>query len=263
MDCARLFSASVKPVVLTHSKGLTAPTIEISSGVEFCSGEYASANNYIPHVPVPLEDWKVCATEDFSGDLNEVVNSPYTSVGIFAVPSPIREEIEQLNKVTSDADDYLHLAKTFARYVVPHFHIVPQSFFSHALVVNEPGERTTTIDTRTMRRPGLHVDSWSDGEGETRFASKIRFNVNLGPGRRAFLFASKGLAPLGDWDGSLEPDAYYNFLRFAPNTKIYRVTLDPGMAYIAATECLIHDATTSMESTRRCISYQLRGRLYS
>ena len=254
----RQFSAEVLPVVLDRYFEQT-PTIELNAGVTFCDDEFSLRHNYIAHVPIPDESsWRKDSIEKYHGREFDLIRNIYCRVGVFALPTPLLEVIKRLNGISDQEGDYIGVTRAIARYLVPRFGLIPSTFIEHPIVTHEPGLISTTIDSKTSKRPGLHLDSWSEAESEGRFASKIRFNVNLGPGDRAFTFASKGLSQL---DAPIAPDAYYQFLRTYPGTPIFRITLKPGTGYIAATECVIHDGTTSVAQALGAMSYQVRARV--
>jgi hypothetical protein len=259
LGVSQLFSTKVNPIII-EKYFKTLPIIEVNSGVDFCDAVYSDLHNYIHGVPIPNDKWVSCNPDEYVGSESEFISKQYSSVGFISLPPILVEEVRRLNKLTDYLADYSDISKSVARYLVPHFEIHPSTFVNHDLIKHNAGVRSTTVDQKTQKRPGLHIDSWSSEEDENRLTSKIRFNVNLGPGKRSFLFASRGINVQGEWDGNLDPSAYYNFLRSSPSTPIYRVTLEPGMGYVAATECLIHDGSTATEEFLPAISYQLRGK---
>lgn len=251
----------IKPIIIPDFfSGL--PIIQKSPGVEFVDVEYAAKHNYIERSPVPIEHWSDVDSSEFVGTEDVFVVNRYELVGVMSVPKTIRDRIHRINNMNCDVDEYTRVARSFVRYVVPHFNIHPSSFVSHNLEIHAPGIRNTTMDPVRNRRPGLHLDSWSESEQESREKSKIRFNINLGPGRRAFIFSSAKLdtearVTTNESSGS----DYYRIMNKYPNLDVYRIVLEPGQAYVAATECIIHDATTSVDNKLPSVSYQLRGLL--
>ncbi len=119
-----------------------------------------------------------------------------------------------------------------------------------------PGNVTVTKDTVRGRNAihyvGMHVDSWVDVPLHERKYSKNRICINVGREARQFLFINIGLArmnailnrtPLG---GSLYygSDLGHDFTRAYPNYPVIRLTIQPGEAYIAPTENVIHDGSS-------------------
>jgi uncharacterized protein len=136
----------------------------------------------------------------------------------------------------------------------------------HALDGNEPrvvrlgrsapGELTATWDTVAGRagvhHVGLHVDSWFGTPLSTREHSQNRICVNAGRSPRHFLFINLGLARmnaiLNGTDLSEMPyygsDLGHEFMAAFPGYPVVRLTIQPGEAYIAPTENIIHDGST-------------------
>ncbi|WP_258534772.1 hypothetical protein [Streptomyces sp. PT12] len=117
-----------------------------------------------------------------------------------------------------------------------------------------PGDRaTTTEDSATDRRIGLHVDNFDRLTCPRRHQGRRRLCLNLGPGPRYLL--------IGDHDvqqicRTLHPDA--DLARYYPHTqdvrayvaaghplRCLRIRLEPGEGYIAPTELLPHDGSTA------------------
>ncbi|WP_454798682.1 radical SAM protein [Novosphingobium lindaniclasticum] len=120
----------------------------------------------------------------------------------------------------------------------------------------ETGKTTVTKDAIRGREGehyvGMHVDSWTGLPLAEREHAQNRICVNLGRSPRSFLFVNLSLARMHAvlHGTSLAGTAYYGsdlghaFLRAFPNYPVVRLTIEPGEAYIAPTENLIHDATT-------------------
>jgi hypothetical protein len=99
---------------------------------------------------------------------------------------------------------------------------------------------------------GLHVDSWFDTPLSLREHSQNRICVNAGRSPRHFLFINLGLARMNAiLNGTdLSQMAYYGsdlgheFMAAFPGYPVVRLTIQPGEAYIAPTENIIHDGST-------------------
>jgi hypothetical protein len=109
---------------------------------------------------------------------------------------------------------------------------------------------STTIDRSDGKRIGLHIDQWERQPLASVRSARNRLCLNMGPGARYLVFvavdlwdiaASCGVAPTNPFT-TRKAQVY---LRQHPMTNVYRLRIEPGEAYIASTECLIHDGQAS------------------
>jgi hypothetical protein len=118
----------------------------------------------------------------------------------------------------------------------------------------EWGLVTTTLNPRTSQYIGLHLDSFYSHPLETRHLSPNRLCINTGSESRFLLFINLTLQQMHEvlleqldkgiahtWD---ETNVGNTFMRHFPHYPVIKVLLQPGEAYIAPTENLIHDSTT-------------------
>ncbi len=115
--------------------------------------------------------------------------------------------------------------------------------------VAQPGLRTVTIDggRRPLERTGLHVDSWDGGAAGARARSRRRLCVNAGREPRYLLFVPRRVSSLAAEAarvGAPVNAIASELLSSRPDLPIVRVRVDPGEAYVASTEDLIHDGST-------------------
>jgi hypothetical protein len=109
---------------------------------------------------------------------------------------------------------------------------------------NPPGLRTVTRDPITARFVGLHVDSFHEQYDAARQNAGNRLSINIGHEPRYLLFVPRAYRQLS---GSRPPGRYdvvAAFLAAHGEQPVMRLRIDPGEAYIAPTENLIHDATS-------------------
>lgn len=131
-----------------------------------------------------------------------------------------------------------------------------------------PGLPTATINMKSSLRPGLHVDSWDSADhsihgryerGLGRGQARNRISVNLGAEPRHFVFLNAALSRLANYRGVNPTDDVRveklgrEALGWSMPPRLTRISLQPGEAYIAPTEDLLHDATT-LEKDRIDIS---------
>jgi hypothetical protein len=131
---------------------------------------------------------------------------------------------------------------------------------------NPPGRQTVTIAPETGRSIGMHLDSWDNLPLEARGLSSNRICVNIGRESRFFLFVPVSLmdmpALLAERLGPEEPPAdtplHRLFMAMFPEIPVLRCRVDPGEAYVAPTECLVHDGS-SLGQTGLDEQFTVRG----
>ncbi len=124
-------------------------------------------------------------------------------------------------------------------------------------VISHPaGMATVTRQGPEEPLIGLHVDSWSKTMIGERDRVPNRLCINLGSSARHLLFAPISIGEMGRLSGLPEArrhrmnptDLGRHFMRDHPSMPIMRIRIDPGEAYIAPTENVVHDgATTSAQ----------------
>lgn len=122
-----------------------------------------------------------------------------------------------------------------------------------------PGLPTSTFNNKSGFRPGLHVDSWdSSGSGTNsrkvrglgRAQARNRIAINLGAEPRQFIFLDAALSRLATCIGVDPTDDRRveklgrEALNWLLPPRLIQISLQPGEAYVAPTEDLLHDATT-------------------
>lgn len=110
---------------------------------------------------------------------------------------------------------------------------------------------TTTEASTTQRRIGLHVDNFDRLPYATRHLGRRRLCLNLGPGPRYFLFGDQDVQQICQ---ILRPalerhyphtDDVRRYVAEGHPLRCLRIRLDPGDGYIAPTELLPHDGSTT------------------
>jgi hypothetical protein len=118
--------------------------------------------------------------------------------------------------------------------------------------VNSAGLPTVTMHPQTGLLVGLHVDNWYRLPIERRHESPNRICVNIGCQDRFFLFTNMTMdgmcralkvSPLERLRGATFIGQ--TFLRLFPSYPVLKLRIRPGEAYIAPTENIVHDASSS------------------
>ncbi len=115
------------------------------------------------------------------------------------------------------------------------------------LATHAPGQLTVTRRTPADRKIGLHVDSWDQHKSEGRAESRNRLCINLGSQPRLFCFGDQLLS-----NYTLD-SRITNLGRFLCEEtfragRFFALKVDPGFAYVAPTENIVHDGSTLFQS---------------
>ncbi len=130
--------------------------------------------------------------------------------------------------------------------------------------IGEPG--IPTVATDPVLRAGLHVDDWD--EADERARSRNRLHLNLGHEPRHLLYIPVPVDQLVEDHhpaGAMGPGAVRGtrvanaFMRQNPHAPVVRVRIDPGEAYIAATDYIVHDGDSTGKRLPD-VNYALLGR---
>lgn len=110
-------------------------------------------------------------------------------------------------------------------------------------------QRTTTTDTRTKRRLGIHLDNFDRMPLERRHESRRRIGINLGPGPRFVVFTTQDVNGLARITPVIErnphTDQVRRFVAQGGQLTCIRIRLEPGEGYLAPTEVIPHDGSTT------------------
>lgn len=229
-----------------------------SSGTEY-RGEFF----YEKWSVVPKSPWRELTgaeLESFSrprplkefGSIVWIVN-PQSGKLIVSAFNRMRSRLTKFS--TTDRESHLKLFRSLNQ-VVEDYSLEPESTLMQlGISCNLQGMETTTIDKDNGgKRIGLHIDSFFPTDAGSRASSPNRICINLGPEPRYFLFLDRTVADMcakvqsrgfADPWSCFGPDVVREFFRLNPEHPVFRLQVDPGEAYIAPTENIPHDSTTS------------------
>ena len=143
----------------------------------------------------------------------------------------------------------------------------PNSVYrGEGVTVNQPGNPTATYDLFDSRFPGLHFDSWSDLSPTKRDDAHNRMCINIGRQPRQLLFVNipirRMIEILSEYEENLDPNPTHigrAFMSRFPDYPVVSVEVGPGEGYIAPTENIVHDGSTS-SMTETDVTLTLLGR---
>jgi len=109
---------------------------------------------------------------------------------------------------------------------------------------------STTWDRNDRKLTGLHIDRWERKPIGSCKSARNRVCLNMGPRHRYLVFTTIELSVLTErfrLDETVPVTTVHAqaYLREQPLTSVYRLRVEPGEAYVAPTECIIHDGQAS------------------
>lgn len=180
-----------------------------------------------------------------------------STVGLTSVPADVVAEIlslvERSRGISKPAFNLLDLTPQEAQELAAILARVPgvrvaQPPKAVARVLYRAGLPTATFNVQSRRHVGLHVDIWDRMGWRNAWRGGNRISINLTPSPRYFIFVPiqvSRLAALLMRNNPALTDHNFNlaaeYLRRHPRALIYRLRVDPGEAYVAPTENIIHD----------------------
>jgi hypothetical protein len=209
---------------------------------------------YEPEVLLPDDEWGPLTARQVSalrppadaddGMMHEIIRLPVGSGEL----ARIRESSTEYSLDHSQTIDFDPFAGGHA-----------STFIGH---VDNPGrQRTTTVDQRVGKRNGIHLDNFDRLPISERGNSRRRLAVNLGPGHRFLILSTldiwdvtAGHQILGDYPRTADVREY---VRRGGALSCVRIRIEPGEGYLAPTEVVPHDGSTSDIGTPSRIAFWL------
>ncbi|MGW0449350.1 hypothetical protein ACWDWV_28695 [Streptosporangium sandarakinum] len=121
----------------------------------------------------------------------------------------------------------------------------------HAQTCSPAGLLTSTEDTTVDKLIGLHVDNWDRLPYPARLDSRRRLCINFGPGTRYLLIGDRDILEICQILGRDQEqhcphtDDVRRYVADGHPLRCLRIRLEPGQGYIAPTELVPHDGSTS------------------
>ena len=255
------------------------------SKVMISSGIHKIENNielkYKTGTFIPKEPWNSLSNYEKSvvwGDENHSEYDKYSFISIIKIPEEILEpftdlrtaliekkELNCIQKIKNQKN--CHLGKELLKEYLTLYGTPFDEIF---IGINPPNLRTVTYDPRDSHKKyiGLHLDNWHNRPLNERHFSPKRICINLGIEDRYFLYINLPLKKIYEElerVNSNDPRRFevssalgLAFMEEFSNYPILRLKISPNEGYIAPTENIIHDGSTS-ESTSFDISFHVHG----
>ncbi|WP_283132813.1 hypothetical protein [Rhizohabitans arisaemae] len=190
-----------------------------------------------PRAVVPLGDWKPISGEE-AEQLRPDADTPADVVlELISQSLPVFASSEPQQR----ADAAAALDPLGGRWPYRHF----------VYTASPPGWLTTSEDTSIDRRIGLHIDNWDRLPYGSRLNSSRRLCLNFGPGSRYLLVCDRDIMEVCRvLDRAQEhhyphTDDVRHYVAEGHPLRCLRIRLEPGQGYIAPTEILPYDGSTS------------------
>lgn len=242
--------------------------IKISCGVTTPSQN--STLGYSDNAIVPRKPWRAPTEKEIqvlTSDVNfeDIGNC----ISIFSFLSePIAHSLRQLYMDTQNgivsSSDYQRMASELLNTEIFNRNCTCEGIPTVAgLALHSKGLETVTVNRKTDKYIGLHLDSWDNLTILERHLSTNRICINLSDESRYFLFLNLSISQLLEIVGMNKntiPDLLcVEFMKNNPDYPIIKLEVKPFEAYVAPTENIIHDATTEGMSSDS-FSFTFRGR---
>jgi hypothetical protein len=197
------------------------------------SSVYLARNEagYDPETLLPAPGWEPLTAEQ----INALSVGPAVDGALVEIVRPHRD-VPKYDATADEISSYDPFRDQWASWFL-------------GFVDNLAGQATTTVDTDTGLRLGVHLDNFDKLPTVRRTSSRRRLAVNLGPGSRYIVLATDDIQQISDAMGASTRHPHTNDVRRYVREgsgllRCIRIRLDPGEGYIAPTELIPHDGST-------------------
>lgn len=212
----------------------------------------AQKEDYDEDAIVPEGGWRFPSAEE-RALLTSTVPKSTPLVNLVKLPGELNERLRAISEQSSEASDTHPLAvpEQIGSEIAKLFAEAGSSWRLLGAISMPSGRLTSTVNSSTGKRLGLHVDSWSKLPPSERAVAPNRLCVNLGRAPRFLLLLGlpidliiEQIEAAGLTVPSHPTEIGRLFMRLHPRYPVLRLEIRPGEAYIAPTEYLIHDGYT-------------------
>jgi|GEM_PF-15433 len=257
-------TAEFEPGIVLLSHAADTRRIRLSAGTQTVAAAQLDASKYKPEARVPRPPWRAPSQTEYAAltdrsrpialgsfvsilRLDPALFEKLRAIGQQAARLPLYYDRPMFDGTQERAVELLvrQIGKAYSE---------PNSIYrGEGITVNTPGTATATYDLGDSRRPGLHLDSWSDLNPLRRDEAYNRMCINIGEETRQLLFINLPMRRIVQILSQFEPEVEKQnptrigrmFMARFPDYPVVSVDVAPGEGYIAPTENVIHDGTTS------------------
>jgi hypothetical protein len=255
----------------------TQDRLMISNGTAACGNLEVEGLTYDEDAFWPGE-WRKPVEEELSVLTGNAVPHFSEDVGVVKLPPHIISLAETLGlkNMTGEADlvklrqtqteTYMELSSALKKFIAGYTLSKEKQHAIGWVVNNLPNRRTLTINRKTNRYLGLHMDSWEAMTLSNLQHAPNRICINFGREPRYLLMVNLTMAQVYDMveDSGINFNSIgqdkltVNFFKRFPEYPVIRIRVNPYEAYIAPTENMIHDGCTEGVSSVD-VHYTFRG----
>ena len=223
-------------------------------------------DKYLDHAYIPKLTWRLPTDIERTLLFTKSAHDSAKHIGIIKLPKSMMSDFIEIGIHRTDSyQDLIHLHNT-AKFKQALTNIIlyldryfndPSSIVFKQIGHRPPGLVSATFDTVQQLYVGLHFDSFDTHNPlNVRHLSQNRISINMGRGERWLYFINldvKTICSMLNIDIN-DPEKKIGFLQRAffqsfSQYPVCRVRIDPGEAYIAPTENILHDGTTLFTDT--------------
>lgn len=246
-------------------------SVHLSQGICLAQTTDDTAPYYVHGARVPVPNWRLPTQEESAAMWSKVPPPAHCGVGLVRLLGPgLIRLVESRSDVFVLAEDAATLDHPLTRMLLDFIvkaGICISRLHSARIGRDEPGRITMTKAVDANARIGLHLDHWDRQPLDRLESCTNRISINLGPADRYFVFVNRtarGMLTMLQQDGTdsvRDVDVIGKaFMAAFPDYPVIRIRLRPGEAYIAPTENILHDgSSTEVRTVNRYLS--IRGRL--
>ena len=245
----------------SHDAEQFASVVQLSSGTRLAVLADEGPLRYRPGAIIPREPWRAARAAILASLFD--ADEPWRqdrSIAIARLPAEQRLAIERLGLASRPRDvvnssAVTSLAGRKCLEIVAEFFRCSSGTRCYGIGINGPGMATTSIDRNIDRIVGIHVDHWDQLPLTARPTANNRLAINVGESSYYFLVLPTTLAEmtrllgLGVDDGVDLNELPARFMAAFPDRPVCRFEIAPGDIYIAPTDNLIHDGSTTGVAT--------------
>lgn len=219
---------------------------------------------------IPNKPWRLPSTDEKEILFTETIPDCYAkTIGVLRFPGRILNNIplseiddkERFSDYFSESSEGATILEQIIEFLTPSFE--ESSLHRTVPVFNKAGLESTAYPPSTKRYIGLHIDHHAGESLDQRNNSSNRISINIGKEDRYLCFVNLAVDDLIKITQS--PTSYstdclsLRFFQDFPNYPVIRVKLQPGEAYIAPTQNIIHDGIGS--SSQNDLHITIMGRI--
>lgn len=234
----------------------------INDGTEQALSRGDLASSYLEKAIIPKDSWRSLSNRElFNLGVSTSEADTSSSVGIIKLPKQVISPFYSFESSIFKKQDELLLALQsfmWKEAILPIKEYISQlkkdtvDDTIDAISIRPPQLKTVSSNDKDLL-VGLHIDSWDRLPLLDRRKSRVRITVNLGLEDRYFLFVDLPAHSLFQilvndaedirnftWGGKVGREFMLRYSYYP----VIKVRLQPGEAYIAPTENIIHDGST-------------------